>query len=254
MPACCPLQWQPPARNHPPPPTTTTNTTRPPPGQVKLLESPTQPSISIADFLGKAVEPPLQQAVATAIQVGGRGGARCMQQLRLRALLSARVRRHSRRSGGASAGSPRHQAPGGAYAHSLPLLRARRPAQRPPEFGYAQHSHHPPPHPTQTHHHHHPPRQLLEDIGALNEREALTSLGRHLAALPLPPALGKMLLYGVLFSCLDPVLTVACVMAYRCGRGQAHAREPSANGLLASGAARSAVDCCGGLSQPPTQL
>ncbi|KAL4451226.1 hypothetical protein ABPG77_009298 [Micractinium sp. CCAP 211/92] len=92
--------------------------------QVKLLESPTQPSISIAEFLGKAVEPPLQQAVTSAIQ-------------------------------------------------------------------------------------------LLEDIGALNEREHLTSLGRHLAALPLPPALGKMLLYGVLFSCLDPVLTVACVMAYR---------------------------------------
>ncbi|KAL4422956.1 hypothetical protein ABPG75_009153 [Micractinium tetrahymenae] len=92
--------------------------------QVKLLESPSQPSISIAEFLGKAVEPPLQQAVTSAIQ-------------------------------------------------------------------------------------------LLEDIGALNEREHLTSLGRHLAALPLPPALGKMLLYGVLFSCLDPVLTVACVMAYR---------------------------------------
>ena len=57
--------------------------------------------------------------------------------------------------------------------------------------------------------------QLLEDIGALNEQEHLTSLGRHLAALPLPPALGKMLLYGVLFSCLDPILTVACCMAYR---------------------------------------
>jgi HrpA-like RNA helicase len=57
--------------------------------------------------------------------------------------------------------------------------------------------------------------QLLADIGALDEKEHLTSLGRHLAALPLPPALGKMLLYGVLFSCLDPVLTVACCMAYR---------------------------------------
>lgn len=41
-------------------------------------------------------------------------------------------------------------------------------------------------------------------------------LGRHLAALPLPPRIGKMLLYGVLFGCLDPVLTVACCMAYRC--------------------------------------
>ncbi|KAK9835371.1 hypothetical protein WJX81_005267 [Elliptochloris bilobata] len=58
--------------------------------------------------------------------------------------------------------------------------------------------------------------RLLEAIGALEERtERLTVLGRHLAALPLPPRVGKMLLYGVLFGCLDPVLTVACCMAYR---------------------------------------
>lgn len=57
--------------------------------------------------------------------------------------------------------------------------------------------------------------QLLKDIGALNDQEHLTSLGRHLAALPLPPTLGKLLLYGVLFNCLDPVLTVACFLAYR---------------------------------------
>jgi HrpA-like RNA helicase len=42
-------------------------------------------------------------------------------------------------------------------------------------------------------------------------------LGRHLAALPLPPRIGKMLLYGCLFGCLDPILTVTCCMAYRCG-------------------------------------
>ena len=47
--------------------------------------------------------------------------------------------------------------------------------------------------------------------------EQLTVLGRHLAALPLPPRIGKMLLYGVLFGCLDPVLTVTCAMAYRYG-------------------------------------
>jgi HrpA-like RNA helicase len=58
--------------------------------------------------------------------------------------------------------------------------------------------------------------RLLEDIGALDAGERLTSLGRHLAALPLAPALGKMLLYGLLYRCLDPVLTVACFMAYRC--------------------------------------
>ncbi len=58
--------------------------------------------------------------------------------------------------------------------------------------------------------------RLLEDIGAIQEgTEALTKLGRHLAALPLPPRVGKMLLFGVMFGCLDPVLTVACCMAYR---------------------------------------
>lgn len=58
--------------------------------------------------------------------------------------------------------------------------------------------------------------QLLEDIGALQpDSEELTVLGRHLAALPLPPRIGKLLLYGILFNCLDPVLTVACCMAYR---------------------------------------
>jgi ATP-dependent RNA helicase DHX36 len=62
--------------------------------------------------------------------------------------------------------------------------------------------------------------ELLEDIGALARDaagggERLTGLGRHLAALPLPPALGKLLLHGALFKVLDPVLTVACCMAYR---------------------------------------
>ena len=57
--------------------------------------------------------------------------------------------------------------------------------------------------------------QLLKDIGALEEDESLTTLGRHLAVLPLPPRIGKMLLYALMFRCLDPVLTVACVGAYR---------------------------------------
>ena len=57
---------------------------------------------------------------------------------------------------------------------------------------------------------------LLRAIGALApEGEALTELGRHLAAFPLPPQVGKMLLFGSLFGCLDPVLTAACAAAYR---------------------------------------
>jgi HrpA-like RNA helicase len=58
--------------------------------------------------------------------------------------------------------------------------------------------------------------RLLQDIGAFEgDSENLTLLGRHLAALPLPPRVGKMLLYGVLFGCLDPILTISCCMAYR---------------------------------------
>ena len=47
--------------------------------------------------------------------------------------------------------------------------------------------------------------RLLEDIGAIQEgTEALTKLGRHLAALPLPPRVGKML-HGLqvgIYSCI----------------------------------------------------
>lgn len=58
--------------------------------------------------------------------------------------------------------------------------------------------------------------RLLQSIGALEEEgEALTVLGRHLAALPLAPATGKLLLWGVLMACLDPLLTVACASAFR---------------------------------------
>lgn len=64
----------------------------------------------------------------------------------------------------------------------------------------------------QSHCHH---TAVSQDIGALDDEENLTILGRHLASMPLPPQLGKLLMYGVLFSCLDPLLTVACSMAYR---------------------------------------
>ncbi|KAI8103615.1 hypothetical protein M9435_004950 [Picochlorum sp. BPE23] len=58
--------------------------------------------------------------------------------------------------------------------------------------------------------------KLLENIGAIEEgTEKLTVLGSHLARLPIPPKLGKLLLYGVLFDCLDPILTLSCCLAYR---------------------------------------
>lgn len=49
-----------------------------------------------------------------------------------------------------------------------------------------------------------------QDIGAMDDDQNLTRLGRHLAALPLPPQVGKMLLFAVIFRVLDPVLTGGC--------------------------------------------
>ncbi|CAH9063561.1 unnamed protein product [Cuscuta europaea] len=57
--------------------------------------------------------------------------------------------------------------------------------------------------------------ELLQTIGALDEGEELTSLGRHLCTLPLDPNIGKMLLMGSFFKCLNPALTIAAALAHR---------------------------------------
>ncbi|KAL5709082.1 RNA helicase [Ranunculus cassubicifolius] len=57
--------------------------------------------------------------------------------------------------------------------------------------------------------------ELLKTIGALDEREELTPLGRHLCTLPVDPNIGKMLLIGSIFQCLDPALTIAAALAHR---------------------------------------
>jgi len=50
--------------------------------------------------------------------------------------------------------------------------------------------------------------QALVDIGALDKLANLTSLGWSLGQLPLDPQLGKMMILGAAFCCLDPVLSV----------------------------------------------
>jgi len=45
--------------------------------------------------------------------------------------------------------------------------------------------------------------------------EELTPLGFHLAQLPLDPQTGKMILMGAIFSCLDPVLSVAASLSFK---------------------------------------
>ncbi|XP_037535032.1 3'-5' RNA helicase YTHDC2 [Nematolebias whitei] len=57
--------------------------------------------------------------------------------------------------------------------------------------------------------------QMLKTIDALGQNEELTDLGYHLADLPVEPHLGKMVLCAVILKCLDPILTIACSLAYR---------------------------------------
>ncbi|CAO1616358.1 unnamed protein product [Jaminaea pallidilutea] len=58
----------------------------------------------------------------------------------------------------------------------------------------------------------------LHEAGAIRQRSggsaiSTTALGRHLANLPLDLRLGKLLILGCLFQCLEPLLTVAAIMS-----------------------------------------
>ncbi|XP_057259848.1 3'-5' RNA helicase YTHDC2 isoform X2 [Pezoporus wallicus] len=57
--------------------------------------------------------------------------------------------------------------------------------------------------------------QILKRIDAMDPWEYLTELGYHLTELPVEPHLGKMVLCAVVLKCLDPILTIACTLAYR---------------------------------------
>ncbi|XP_069818801.1 3'-5' RNA helicase YTHDC2 isoform X3 [Dendropsophus ebraccatus] len=57
--------------------------------------------------------------------------------------------------------------------------------------------------------------QMLKTIDAMEAWEDLTELGYHLADLPVEPHIGKMVLCAVVLKCLDPILTIACTLAYR---------------------------------------
>ncbi|KAG4918783.1 hypothetical protein JHK85_057064 [Glycine max] len=57
--------------------------------------------------------------------------------------------------------------------------------------------------------------EYLKIIGALDEDENLTILGRCLTMLPMEPKLGKMLILGGIFNCLDPILTVVAGLSVR---------------------------------------
>lgn len=55
----------------------------------------------------------------------------------------------------------------------------------------------------------------LKRMNAIDDNENLTPLGYHLARLPIAPQMGKMILFGAIFSCLDPILSVATALDYK---------------------------------------
>ncbi|KAB0791633.1 hypothetical protein PPYR_03433 [Photinus pyralis] len=52
-------------------------------------------------------------------------------------------------------------------------------------------------------------------LGAMNKRGKITPLGRMLAQFPCEPRLAKMLCYGVVLKCLDPVLSIVAFLFYK---------------------------------------
>ncbi|XP_055843477.1 putative ATP-dependent RNA helicase DHX57 [Episyrphus balteatus] len=55
----------------------------------------------------------------------------------------------------------------------------------------------------------------LQNVGALDEDQMLTALGHHLSALPVDVRIGKLMLFGVIFQCLDSVLTIAACLSHK---------------------------------------
>jgi len=57
--------------------------------------------------------------------------------------------------------------------------------------------------------------QESSSCGTVLAESGLTALGFHLATLPVDPRVGKMMIYGALFQCTDPALTIAASMSAR---------------------------------------
>lgn len=57
--------------------------------------------------------------------------------------------------------------------------------------------------------------RTLHEVGALDETEELTSLGQHLARLPVDPRVGKLLIIGSALGTLNAALTISACLTYK---------------------------------------
>ncbi|KAI5295718.1 hypothetical protein KEM52_000437 [Ascosphaera acerosa] len=55
--------------------------------------------------------------------------------------------------------------------------------------------------------------EALKDVKAITSSENLTSLGQQLAKLPLDVFLGKLIIYGAFFRCVDAALSIAAILS-----------------------------------------
>ncbi|XP_055878287.1 putative ATP-dependent RNA helicase DHX57 [Biomphalaria glabrata] len=56
---------------------------------------------------------------------------------------------------------------------------------------------------------------FLKHLGALDSASELTALGYHLGSLPVDVRIGKLMLYGTIFRCLDATLTIAATISFK---------------------------------------
>uniref|UniRef100_A0A182SEH4 Helicase C-terminal domain-containing protein n=1 Tax=Anopheles maculatus TaxID=74869 RepID=A0A182SEH4_9DIPT len=57
--------------------------------------------------------------------------------------------------------------------------------------------------------------KLLNGLNAIDNEEKLTPLGYHLARLPMDPRTGKMILLASIFSCIDPITSIAASLTFK---------------------------------------
>ncbi|XP_020590261.1 DExH-box ATP-dependent RNA helicase DExH7, chloroplastic isoform X2 [Phalaenopsis equestris] len=57
--------------------------------------------------------------------------------------------------------------------------------------------------------------ELLYKVGAFEECEKLSPLGYHLAKLPVDVRIGKMMVYGAIFGCLSPILSIIAFLSHK---------------------------------------
>lgn len=57
--------------------------------------------------------------------------------------------------------------------------------------------------------------KLLQKLDALDKNEMVTALGLRLADMPIDILLGKCILFGILFECINPIITIVSVLSVK---------------------------------------